>query len=126
MEINDTVVYNMVLNDVYTVLSQCAPGPVHIIISRHPDPKVCSASPSFTLPQLTESSLCWLSCNVDGCLCTVRVVQGNDQDFRATTNQHSDKKYFSFEFSVTSLNMISGATAAGRAAVVSGSNLDSS
>ncbi|XP_047435902.1 pro-interleukin-16 [Mugil cephalus] len=40
MEINDTVVYNMALNDVYTVLSQCTPGPVHIIISRHPDPKV--------------------------------------------------------------------------------------
>lgn len=50
MEINDTVVYNMALNDVYTLLSQCAPGPVHIIISRHPDPKVCSASPLFTLP----------------------------------------------------------------------------
>ncbi|XP_029354230.1 pro-interleukin-16 isoform X2 [Echeneis naucrates] len=40
MEINDTVVYNMALNDVYAVLSQCTPGPVHIIISRHPDPKV--------------------------------------------------------------------------------------
>lgn len=40
MEINDTVVYNMALNDVYTVLSQCTPGPVHIIISRHPNPKV--------------------------------------------------------------------------------------
>lgn len=41
MEINDTVVYNMALNDVYSVLSQCTPGPVHIIISRHPNPKVC-------------------------------------------------------------------------------------
>lgn len=40
MEINDTVVCNMTLNDVYTVLSQCSPGPVQIIISRHPDPKV--------------------------------------------------------------------------------------
>lgn len=49
MEINDTVVYNMALNDVYTVLSQCTPGPVHIIISRHPDPKVCNASTSFIL-----------------------------------------------------------------------------
>lgn len=45
MEINDTVVYNMALNDVYSVLSQCTPGPVHIIISRHPNPKVCN---SFT------------------------------------------------------------------------------
>ncbi|CAL8246632.1 unnamed protein product [Lota lota] len=40
MEINDTVVYSMALNDVYSVLSQCSPGPVQIIISRHPDPKV--------------------------------------------------------------------------------------
>ena len=47
MEINDTVVYSMALNDVYTVLSQCSPGPVHIIISRHPDPKVCNANTSF-------------------------------------------------------------------------------
>lgn len=40
MEINDTVVCNMTLNDVYTVLSQCNPGPIQLIISRHPDPKV--------------------------------------------------------------------------------------
>ncbi|XP_035801293.2 pro-interleukin-16 isoform X3 [Amphiprion ocellaris] len=40
MEINDTVVHNMALNDVYAVLSQCTAGPVHIIVSRHPDPKV--------------------------------------------------------------------------------------
>ncbi|XP_072237423.1 pro-interleukin-16 [Leuresthes tenuis] len=40
VEINDTPVCSLVLNDVYSVLSQCAPGPVHIIISRHPDPKV--------------------------------------------------------------------------------------
>lgn len=39
-EVNDIVVYNMALNDVYTVLSQCTPGPVHIIVSRHPNPKV--------------------------------------------------------------------------------------
>ncbi|XP_075303575.1 pro-interleukin-16 isoform X2 [Odontesthes bonariensis] len=40
VEINDTPVCSLVLNDVYSVLSQCAPGSVHIIISRHPDPKV--------------------------------------------------------------------------------------
>lgn len=40
VEVNDVVVYNMALNDVYTVLSQCTPGPVHIIVSRHPNPKV--------------------------------------------------------------------------------------
>lgn len=49
IEINDTVVYNMALNDVYTVLSQCPPGPVHIIISRHPNPKVRNTSSQCTL-----------------------------------------------------------------------------
>lgn len=44
IEINDMVVYNMDLNDVYSVLSQCTPGPVHIIVSRHPNPKVRKAS----------------------------------------------------------------------------------
>lgn len=40
VEINETVVHSMTLNEVYTVLSQCQPGPVQVIISRHPDPKV--------------------------------------------------------------------------------------
>lgn len=74
MEINDTAVYNMVLNDVYAVLSRCTPGPVHIIISRHPDPKVCIASVSCTLTsaylwahraQGTGQSLVWFRVNVD-------------------------------------------------------------
>uniref|UniRef100_A0A8C7VS79 PDZ domain-containing protein n=1 Tax=Oncorhynchus mykiss TaxID=8022 RepID=A0A8C7VS79_ONCMY len=53
MEINNTVVYNMVLNDVYTVLSQCSPGPVQIIISRHPDPKVNTPFNLIHTPCLT-------------------------------------------------------------------------
>ncbi|KAK5874600.1 hypothetical protein PBY51_019535 [Eleginops maclovinus] len=56
MEINDTVVYNMALNDVYTVLSQCAPGPVHIIISRHPDPKVSGQQLNDAIAQAVENS----------------------------------------------------------------------
>ncbi|XP_039980626.1 pro-interleukin-16 [Xiphias gladius] len=56
MEINDTVVYNMVLNDVYTVLSQCAPGPVHIIISRHPDPKVSEQQLNDAIALAVENS----------------------------------------------------------------------
>ncbi|KAM8894734.1 pro-interleukin-16 isoform 2-T2 [Spinachia spinachia] len=56
MEINDTVVYNMVLNDVYTVLSQCAPGPVHVIISRHPDPKVSEQQLNDAIAQAVEKS----------------------------------------------------------------------
>ncbi|KAF0043736.1 hypothetical protein F2P81_005073 [Scophthalmus maximus] len=57
MEINDTLVYNMALNDVYTVLSQCLPGPVHIIISRHPDPKVWNASTSSPSASVSEQQL---------------------------------------------------------------------
>lgn len=30
----------MTLNDVYAVLSHCEPGPVPILVSRHPDPQV--------------------------------------------------------------------------------------
>ncbi|XP_040893196.1 pro-interleukin-16 [Toxotes jaculatrix] len=56
MEINDTVVYNMVLNDVYTVLSQCTPGPVHIIISRHPDPKVSEHQLNDAIALAVENS----------------------------------------------------------------------
>ncbi|KAG8001670.1 Pro-interleukin-16 [Nibea albiflora] len=56
MEINDTVVYSMALNDVYTVLSQCAPGPVHIIISRHPDPKVSEQQLNDAIAQAVENS----------------------------------------------------------------------
>ncbi|XP_044068029.1 pro-interleukin-16 isoform X2 [Siniperca chuatsi] len=56
MEINNTVVYNMVLNDVYTVMSRCTPGPVHIIISRHPDPKVSEQQLNDAIAQAVENS----------------------------------------------------------------------
>ncbi|XP_065150339.1 pro-interleukin-16 [Paramisgurnus dabryanus] len=56
MEINDTVVCSMTLNDVYTVLSQCSPGPVQIIISRHPDPKVSEQQLNEAIAQAVEHS----------------------------------------------------------------------
>ncbi|KAM9318154.1 pro-interleukin-16 [Pholidichthys leucotaenia] len=56
MEINSTVVYNMALNDVYTVLSHCSPGPVHIIISRHPDPNVSEQQLNDAIAQAVENS----------------------------------------------------------------------
>lgn len=40
VEINDSPVHCMTLNEVYTILSHCDPGPVPIIVSRHPDPQV--------------------------------------------------------------------------------------
>ncbi|KAM6980591.1 pro-interleukin-16 [Aplochiton taeniatus] len=56
MEINNTVVYNMALNDVYSVLSQCSPGPVQLIISRHPDPKVSEQQLNDAIAQAVENS----------------------------------------------------------------------
>ncbi|XP_062405442.1 pro-interleukin-16 isoform X2 [Sardina pilchardus] len=56
MEINDTVVCNMTLNDVYTVLSQCNPGPVQVIISRHPDPNVSEQQLNEAIAQAVENS----------------------------------------------------------------------
>uniref|UniRef100_A0A8D2BB21 PDZ domain-containing protein n=1 Tax=Sciurus vulgaris TaxID=55149 RepID=A0A8D2BB21_SCIVU len=39
VEINDSPVHCMTLNEVYAILSHCNPGPVPIIVSRHPDPQ---------------------------------------------------------------------------------------
>ncbi|KAK3561762.1 hypothetical protein QTP86_013417 [Hemibagrus guttatus] len=60
VEINDTVVCNMTLNDVYTVLSQCNPGPIQLIISRHPDPKTCPGTSYGAI----RTNLWCTSCNV--------------------------------------------------------------
>ncbi|XP_039628693.1 pro-interleukin-16 isoform X2 [Polypterus senegalus] len=56
LEINETVVYNMTLNDVYSVLSQCSPGPIQIIICRHPDPKVSEQQLNEAIAQAVEKS----------------------------------------------------------------------
>ncbi|XP_060739959.1 pro-interleukin-16 isoform X2 [Tachysurus vachellii] len=56
VEINDTVVCNMTLNDVYTVLSQCNPGPIQLIISRHRDPKVSEQQLNEAIAQAVENS----------------------------------------------------------------------
>ncbi|NWW45240.1 IL16 protein, partial [Pedionomus torquatus] len=39
IEINESSVQNMTLNEVYALLSHCDPGAVQIIISRHPEPQ---------------------------------------------------------------------------------------
>ncbi|KAA0722832.1 Pro-interleukin-16 Interleukin-16 [Triplophysa tibetana] len=79
MEINDTVVCSMSLNDVYTVLSQCSPGPVRIIISRHPDPKVSEHQLNEAIAQAVEHSKLkrdrsqW---SMDGCNSSLRRSDG--------------------------------------------------
>ncbi|KAG8575503.1 hypothetical protein GDO81_009579 [Engystomops pustulosus] len=40
VEINEHTVTNKSLNEVYALLSHCHPGPIIILISRHPDPQI--------------------------------------------------------------------------------------
>jgi hypothetical protein len=42
LEINGSPVHCLTLNEVYAILSHCSPGPVPIIVSRHPDAQVTS------------------------------------------------------------------------------------
>ncbi|XP_037549268.1 pro-interleukin-16 [Nematolebias whitei] len=55
-EINKTLVYSMGLNDVYSILSQSKPGPVYIIISRHPDLKVSAKQLNDAIIEAVENS----------------------------------------------------------------------
>ncbi|KAL1774329.1 pro-interleukin-16 isoform X2 [Sigmodon hispidus] len=54
VEINDSPVHCMTLNDVYTILSHCDPGPVPIIVSRHPDPQVSEQQLKDAVAQAVE------------------------------------------------------------------------
>ncbi|XP_064421801.1 pro-interleukin-16 [Latimeria chalumnae] len=56
LEINETKVHNMALNDVYAILSQCSAGPVQIIISRHPDAQVSEQLLNEAIIQAMENS----------------------------------------------------------------------
>nr|KAF6399239.1 interleukin 16 [Molossus molossus] len=55
VEINDAPVHCMSLNDVYAVLSHCDPGPVPIIVSRHPDPQVSEQQLKDAVAQAAET-----------------------------------------------------------------------
>ncbi|XP_066094450.1 pro-interleukin-16 [Saccopteryx bilineata] len=54
VEINDSPVHYMTLNDVYSVLSHCSPGPVPITVSRHPDPQVSEQQLKDAVAQAVE------------------------------------------------------------------------
>ncbi|GAB1292293.1 Pro-interleukin-16 [Apodemus speciosus] len=54
VEINDSPVHCMTLNEVYTILSHCDPGPVPIIVSRHPDPQVSEQQLKEAVAQAVE------------------------------------------------------------------------
>lgn len=54
VEINDSPVHCLTLNEVYTILSHCDPGPVPIIVSRHPDPQVSEQQLKEAVAQAVE------------------------------------------------------------------------
>ncbi|XP_058398563.1 pro-interleukin-16 isoform X3 [Diceros bicornis minor] len=55
VEINDSPVHCMTLNEVYAILSHCNPGPVPIIVSRHPDPQVSEQLLKEAVAQAVEN-----------------------------------------------------------------------
>uniref|UniRef100_A0A8D0XCH7 Pro-interleukin-16 n=2 Tax=Sus scrofa TaxID=9823 RepID=A0A8D0XCH7_PIG len=55
VEINDCPVHCMTLNEVYTILSHCSPGPVPIIVSRHPDAQVSEQQLKEAVAQAVEN-----------------------------------------------------------------------
>uniref|UniRef100_A0A2K6FI67 Pro-interleukin-16 n=1 Tax=Propithecus coquereli TaxID=379532 RepID=A0A2K6FI67_PROCO len=55
VEINDSPVHCMTLNDVYAILSHCDPGPVPITVSRHPDPQVSEQQLKEAVAQAVEN-----------------------------------------------------------------------
>ncbi|XP_050009889.1 pro-interleukin-16 isoform X1 [Alexandromys fortis] len=54
VEINESPVHCMTLNEVYRILSHCDPGPVPIIVSRHPDPQVSEQQLKEAVAQAVE------------------------------------------------------------------------
>ncbi|XP_066886137.1 pro-interleukin-16 isoform X3 [Kogia breviceps] len=55
VEINDSSVHCMTLNEVYAILSHCNPGPVPIMVSRHPDPQVSEQQLREAVAQAVEN-----------------------------------------------------------------------
>ncbi|XP_055411732.1 pro-interleukin-16 isoform X3 [Bubalus kerabau] len=55
VEINDSPVHCMTLNEVYTILSHCNPGPIPIMVSRHPDPQVSEQQLKEAVAQAVEN-----------------------------------------------------------------------
>ncbi|XP_053514940.1 pro-interleukin-16 [Artibeus jamaicensis] len=55
VEINESPVHCMSLNDAHAVLSRCSPGPVPITVSRHPDPQVSEQQLKDAVAQAAET-----------------------------------------------------------------------
>ncbi|XP_075414182.1 pro-interleukin-16 isoform X2 [Tenrec ecaudatus] len=55
VEINDSPVHCMTLNEVYAILSHCSPGSIPILVSRHPDPQVSEQQLKEAVSQAVEN-----------------------------------------------------------------------
>uniref|UniRef100_A0A8C5PLZ0 Pro-interleukin-16 n=1 Tax=Leptobrachium leishanense TaxID=445787 RepID=A0A8C5PLZ0_9ANUR len=64
VEINENPVSNKSLNEVYSLLSHCRPGPVTILISRHPDPQISEQQLMQAVAQAVEKE--HAQCNLEG------------------------------------------------------------
>ncbi|KAM3925537.1 pro-interleukin-16 [Leptodactylus fuscus] len=64
VEINEHVVTNKSLNEVYALLSHCHPGPMIILISRHPDPQVSEQQLQQAMTEAVERD--HPQCNMEG------------------------------------------------------------
>lgn len=49
LEADSVSLRHAALSEAYAILSECGPGPVSLIISRHPNPKVGRKRPSTSL-----------------------------------------------------------------------------
>ncbi|XP_069839903.1 pro-interleukin-16 [Dendropsophus ebraccatus] len=64
VEINEHAVTNKSLNEVYALLSHCHPGPIIILISRHPDPQVSEQQLQQAMAEAVERD--HPQCNMEG------------------------------------------------------------
>ncbi|KAM4037607.1 pro-interleukin-16 isoform 3-T4 [Anomaloglossus baeobatrachus] len=64
VEINEHVVTNKSLNEVYALLSHCQPGPMIILISRHPDPQISEQQLQQAMAEAVEQD--HPLCNMEG------------------------------------------------------------
>ncbi|KAM4749011.1 pro-interleukin-16 [Rhinophrynus dorsalis] len=56
VEINENAVSHRSLNEAYEFLSHCHPGPVTVLISRHPDPQITEQQLKQAISQAVENS----------------------------------------------------------------------
>lgn len=57
LEVDSVSLRHAALSEAYAILSECGPGPVNLIISRHPNPKVRGCLSLFILTERYLNSI---------------------------------------------------------------------